>query len=56
MENDTRCANCRHYMRHYVFMPESNGYIPVDCGHCMYPRIKYRRPEDHCNLFTNKNA
>ncbi len=36
------CANCRHYVQHYTV--ERKLAFPTNCGHCVYPRLKDRRP------------
>ena len=35
------CESCKHFRRHYV-RRERNWYIPLDMGHCTYPRLKDR--------------
>lgn len=40
------CVNCRHYYQHYTHTGEA-----VQCGHCVYPRVKTRMPYDTCNHF-----
>lgn len=40
--NTPVCQTCVHYRRHYVL--DDQSCIPVDCGHCTYPRIKHREP------------
>ena len=46
------CANCMHYQQHYF--RHSQGYLPLHCGHCKYPRCKHRTPTDVCDNFTCK--
>ena len=43
-ENLKICNNCAHYRRHYVLGRER--CTPVNCGHCSYPRIKRREPDN----------
>lgn len=51
------CRNCRFYMAHYVYLPRErrlNPYVMTECGHCMEPRIKPRRPGDSCQRFERR--
>lgn len=43
------CINCQHFYRHY----QKNGR-PLECGHCVYPRLKTRETYDTCPNFENK--
>ena len=47
------CNNCEYYHRHYVKY-KCRRYLPADCGHCFYPRVKFRRPEDVCDKFVQR--
>ena len=38
------CRTCTHYRQHYVL--DELGCIAIDCGHCTYPRLKHREPEN----------
>ena len=38
MEN--YCKNCEYFVMHYV--PYKRKYVPIDFGHCFFPRIKSR--------------
>lgn len=54
------CANCKHYIQHYmrVFSGKSSEFVelrPVNYGHCIYPRVKDRKPGDSCGLFEQGN-
>jgi hypothetical protein len=45
--NEKICKNCEHYVKHYVRLYKEDGrfrYSFVNCGHCVYPRIKKREP------------
>lgn len=42
MEKDS-CQNCRHFRQHYV--SDGKRYDPAYCGHCVYPRVKTRKPD-----------
>lgn len=35
------CGSCTHFYMHYVRF-ENGRYIPIDFGHCVFPRIKDR--------------
>lgn len=50
------CINCKHFHRHYVLGSWHHGrYTPIDCGHCVFPRMKERKAYDTCEHFKNKN-
>lgn len=34
------CKACTHFYMHYV--QHKDKYIPIDFGHCVFPRIKSR--------------
>ena len=52
MENQT-CKQCRYFRQHYVL--NSQMCVAVDCGHCVYPRIKHRRAEKQaCDHFAER--
>ena len=40
--NNSTCKNCAHYRQHYII--DEQSCTTVDCGHCIYPRIKHRQP------------
>ena len=37
------CKSCKHFRQHYVKM--GRRYSEVFCGHCVYPRLKTRKPD-----------
>lgn len=45
MNNQERfvCGKCVHYIQHY--RKNGAGYSWVYCGHCVYSRVKHRRPD-----------
>ena len=45
-----RCGTCAHFRRHYVRIGE--GYFPIAYGHCVYPKPKKRRDEEHCSRWS----
>lgn len=46
-----RCGNCIHFRRHYIRIKEEY-YIPIAYGHCVYPKPKKRRDEEHCSRWS----
>lgn len=40
--NENTCQNCAHYYQHYAF--NKRKIIKVNCGHCVIPRLRNRRP------------
>lgn len=50
---EERCGNCKHYIKHYR-RTEKGRYISLDIGHCVHPRIKNRRAEEHCAYWQAK--
>lgn len=53
MENKSRktCKECEHFRQHYVL--DAQRGTPVNCGHCVYPGIKHRRPDTSaCRYFV----
>ena len=47
-EHEEVCGNCKHYKQHLVKCeyPGGKGWYlqPTNCGHCVHPRMKKRRP------------
>lgn len=41
---DPTCENCMYFRQHYILFYEGH-YNPVPCGHCVFPRLKHRRPD-----------
>lgn len=49
------CINCHNFRQHYIEdHPGSHLAVPVFFGHCMYPRVKIRRPSDTCEKFKER--
>ena len=42
--NTPTCATCIHFRRHYIHFDEFR-FTEVPCGHCVYPRLKHRKPD-----------
>ena len=45
-----RCGGCGNYRRHYVLVrhPRCRHFMPLEYGHCVYPRLKKRAPDQSC--------
>ena len=41
--NEKLCKTCHYFRQHYTF--DSRKIFCVLCGHCMYRRIKHRKPD-----------
>lgn len=41
--NTPTCKTCKHFTQHYTL--DEQTCMPVDCGHCCYPRLKKRVPD-----------
>ena len=41
------CGDCKYFRRHYI-RKDDDDYLPLHYGHCVYPRLKKRRAEEHC--------
>lgn len=58
-DNERCCINCKHFIRHYVRQLGvcGGGFVPINLGHCTYPRCKDRRAEQACgNYDSNKRS
>jgi len=40
--NPQTCKTCTHYRQHYLY--DGERCHTVNCGHCVYPRLKARAP------------
>ena len=49
------CGDCKYFRRHYIRIDEDD-YLSIDYGHCVYPRLKKRRTEEHCIYWTSAKA
>lgn len=45
------CRDCKYFRRHYICR-DDNNYLPLHYGHCVYPKLKKRRAEEHCAHWT----
>ena len=50
---EERCGNCKYFYKHYL-RSCTGRYSATNYGHCVHPRIKNRRAEEHCAQFTPK--
>lgn len=48
--SEKRCGNCNYFRKHYIRLYEG-CYLPTDYGHCVHPRLKNRRAEEHCSYW-----
>lgn len=49
------CANCTHFYQHYMMHhPGSQFLIPVNLGHCGFPRYRLRQPTCYCEHFERR--
>ena len=55
LQSEEVCANCMKYMQHYVCI-DGEYFRPCNCGHCIYPRIKARKPLDTCEHFERRGT
>lgn len=39
---EPQCKDCKHFRQHYIRSGERFDW--AGCGHCVYPRLKHRRP------------
>ena len=39
---ELNCKQCKYFHQHYTV--NSHYYSAVNCGHCVFPRIKHRSP------------
>ena len=45
------CGNCKYFRKHYVRLYKGT-YRSLDYGHCVHPRLKKRRAEEHCQYWS----
>ncbi len=50
-EKEEVCANCKHFIQHYIKSCYT-GVSACNAGHCIYPRMKVRKPGDTCIHFA----
>jgi len=42
--DDPQCKDCQYFRQHYVYFCGIR-YVTVPCGHCIFPRLKHRKPD-----------
>ena len=42
--NEPTCKTCIHYHQHYIV--DDQRCVAIKCGHCVYPRLKHREPQN----------
>ncbi len=42
-----RCGSCKYFRKHYIRLYQGH-YSATNYGHCVHPRLKKRRAEEHC--------
>lgn len=49
------CQNCRHFKQHYIKI--NRRFSAIEDGHCVYPRLKDRRPGTKaCDHYSEKKS
>ena len=51
---DPQCKDCKHFRQHYIHFCD-NRFDAIPCGHCVYPRLKHRRPDTLACVYFSKN-
>ena len=51
-EGQKVCCTRSYFRQHYG--KDRRGYLPVNCGHCRYPRLKTRKPNQNCEYWKPK--
>ena len=41
---EPKCSMCIYFRQHYIHW-DADCYYEVPCGHCVYPRLKHRKPD-----------
>ena len=53
-QKDPTCKECEHYVQHYRRAPR--GFVEINCGHCIYPRVKSRAPDTLACVYFKPTA
>ena len=49
------CKQCEHFHQHYVI--DKQTCIAINCGHCVFPRIKHMRAgKEACKHFAEREV
>ena len=43
------CCTCTHFVQHYRSDEARAAFVEMGCGHCGFPRLKRRSPEQTCD-------
>lgn len=62
-EPEKVCETCKNYLQHYVVdrkIHSQSGeelfrFLPTNCGHCVKPRIKTRKPGDKACIYWEES-
>ena len=46
------CGTCVHYRQHYILSEQGRPW-PLWYGHCVFPRLKARKPDETCPHWTS---
>lgn len=46
--SEERCGTCKYFRKHYIRSYQGH-YSAIKYGHCVHPRLKKRRAEEHCS-------
>ena len=49
-----RCETCAHYRQHYVKHQGTGDWVAISYGHCTFPRLKTREPDQHCDYWEQR--
>ena len=53
MDNNT-CKNCEYFRQHYSL--DKRKIFRVFCGHCVFGRVKRKRPYNSCENFVQRES
>lgn len=48
------CGTCVHYRQHYILSDRCKPQ-PLRYGHCVFPRLKDRKPDETCPHWTSSD-
>jgi len=50
--NEDTCGRCRYFVQHWVYSEKfGQEFVPINAGHCTYPRSKNRFIHETCPHF-----
>ena len=50
MPVEKTCGNCIHFLQHYI-KDDDGSFGITNCGHCVTPRIKDRKPDSKACIY-----